>query len=307
MPDQTLLTRHGIAVTKIARELLACEVGARIPRIEDFSASCGVGRGTVQSALQLLAGSKAIHLESRGHLGTFLKNADFPRLWEFAGLKNLMGAMPLPYSRRNEGLATGLYAAFEHKNVPFHLSYMRGSANRVKALNEGRYDFVLLSTRAANHAVSENNGRIVHRFGPKTYVGAHALLIRSDDKPLLRRGMRVGVDSSSVDQQTLTFEMCRGVEVTYVELPYMQLFEQLVQGNIDAAVWNADEVKQWFGDDEHIQVVPLTIDEHDATEAALLVREEDHGFFQNLLKLIDLEQVVQVQRDVLDGLQVPRY
>lgn len=306
MRDAALFSRNGLAVRNIARELLACEIGSRIPRVEDFAVKCGVGRGTVQSALQLLVESRAVHLDSRGHLGTFLMEADFAKLWEFAGRSNLMGAMPLPYSRRNEGLATGLYAAFERQQIPFHMSYMRGGANRVKALAEGRYDFVVLSMRAANLAAGSGVD-VLHSFGRGTYVGAHGLLVRDEKYRSVQPGMRIGVDSSSTDQYTLTMELCKDTDVEYVELPYMQLLEQLGHGNIDAAVWNVDEVEQRFGRRGPVYIVPLEFNEDDATEAALVVRREDFRIFQNLLKMVDMDQVVTIQRTVLDGERVPRY
>lgn len=307
MQNETLFSRNGLAVRNIARELLACEIGSRIPRVQDFAAKYGVGRGTVQSAIQLLTDSRAVELDSRGHLGTFLMTADFAKLWEFAGRSNLMGAMPLPYSRRNEGLATGLYAVFEQQKIPFHMSYMRGGANRVKALIEGRYDFVVLSMRASHLAVEENHVAVLHGFGVRTYVGAHGLLVRDPNIRSVKPGMRFGIDSSSLDQYTLTMELCKDVDVEFVELPYMQILEQLSQGNIDAAVWNIDELEERFGQHGPIHIIPLEFNEDDATEAALVVRQEDLKIFQNLLKKVNMEQVVAIQRDILNGVRVPRY
>ncbi|WP_157067191.1 GntR family transcriptional regulator YhfZ [Alicyclobacillus shizuokensis] len=307
MREAELFSRNGLAVRSIARKLLECEPGSRIPRVQDFAAKCEVGRGTVQSALQLLVDAGAVGLDSRGHLGTFLVAADFAKLWEFAGQSNLVGAMPLPYSRRYEGLASGLYAAFEGQNIPFHLSYMRGGANRVKALCQGRYDIVVTSVRAADVAAQDQPIAILHSFGPGSYVGAHGLLVRNPEWRSVQPGMRIGVDSTSVDQYTLTMEVCRDVDVEFVELPYMQLFEQLLHGKIDAAVWNIDEVEQRYGRRGPVSIVPLEFREDDATEAALVVRREDLSIFQNLLKTVDLNQVTTIQQAVLAGTSTPHY
>jgi hypothetical protein len=306
MSDSLLLTKNGIAVKKIARELLTHEVGTRIPRVQDFAEKLHVGRGTVQGALQLLVDTNAIRLESRGHLGTYLLESDFPKLWAMAGMSTL-GAMPLPYSRRNEGLATGLYTLFERHNIPFHLSYMRGGANRVQALLAGRYDFVVMSRRAAECAVREHDVALLYSFGPYTYVGAHVLLVRNPGDAVINPYMRVGLDSSSIDQKLLTLELFKDVPVEYVELPYMQIFEQLVAGVVDAAVWNGDEIEHRFGEQGPVYARPLEIDAVDATEACIVVRCEDYDIFANLTQRLELGYVVEVQQEVLAGKRVPRY
>ncbi|WAH36164.1 GntR family transcriptional regulator YhfZ [Alicyclobacillus dauci] len=307
MSEEILFSKNGIAVTKIARELLTYKIGARIPRIQDFAQKCEVGRGTVQSAIQLLADAQAVRLESRGHLGTYLLELDFVKLWEFAGMSTLMGAMPLPYSRRNEGLATGLYAVFERRNIPFHLSYMRGGTNRIKALVGGRYDLVVMSKRAADLAAAEYEVSILHSFGPITYVGAHALLVRNEDDKVIRKGMKVGIDVSSFDQKTLTYELCQDKDVEYVHLPYMQILDELANGTIDAAVWNSDEVEHRFGKAGPIYMYPLHVNEDDATEAAIVVRKADYEIFANLIEQLDLQQINRIQDEVLAGSRVPRY
>ncbi|SFV06193.1 YhfZ C-terminal domain-containing protein [Alicyclobacillus macrosporangiidus] len=200
-----------------------------------------------------------------------------------------------------------MYAAFERQNIPFHITYMRGGVNRVKALCEGRYDFAVLSARAAAQAAADYPVELLYSFGPGTYVGAHGLLFRDPERHSVEPGMKIGVDSSSADQYTLTMALCQGVDVEFVELPYMQIMEQLAIGNIDAAVWNVDEVEQRFGRRSSVYIVPLDFNEDDATEAAIVVRREDLGIFQNLLRIVDMGQVIAVQRAVLDGVRVPRY
>ncbi|WAH41238.1 transporter substrate-binding domain-containing protein [Alicyclobacillus fastidiosus] len=307
MAEEILFSKNGMAVTKISRELLTYKIGSRVPRIQDFAQKCEVGRGTVQSAIQLLVEAQAVRLESRGHLGTYLLDLDFTKLWEFAGMSTLMGAMPLPYSRRNEGLATGFYAVFEKRNIPFHLSYMRGGSNRIVALVGGRYDLVIMSRRAAELAVKEFDVSVLHSFGPVTYVGAHALLVRDEADKEIRSGMRVGIDVSSFDQKTLTYGLCQGKDVEYVNLPYMQILDELANGTIDAAVWNSDEVEYRFGKSGPIYMYPLNVNEDDATEAAIVVRKADYEIFANLMEQLDMQQINQIQDEVLTGRRVPRY
>ena len=48
----------------------------------------------------------------------FLISLDYKVLWEAADFGTIMAVMPLPYSARYEGLATGLFKAFEEAGFP---------------------------------------------------------------------------------------------------------------------------------------------------------------------------------------------
>ncbi|CAM5589502.1 GntR family transcriptional regulator OS=Streptomyces rimosus subsp. rimosus (strain ATCC /DSM 40260 / JCM 4667 / NRRL 2234) OX=1265868 GN=SRIM_029555 PE=4 SV=1 [Streptomyces rimosus subsp. rimosus] len=139
--DERFLTRNGHAARRLAALLINQPTegeGARLPRVRDLAAELGVGNGTVQAALQLLEESGAMDTVARGHLGTFLVRADRAILWRLAGLGTVLAAMPLPHSRRREGLATGLRGAFEKTGAPFAITFMRGAATRVELCWTGR-------------------------------------------------------------------------------------------------------------------------------------------------------------------------
>ena len=57
----------------LANMMLSIQQGERIPTVQEFSVKIGLARGTIQNALKFLIDQNAIELESRGHLGTFLK------------------------------------------------------------------------------------------------------------------------------------------------------------------------------------------------------------------------------------------
>src|SRR5699024_11523810 len=95
---ESLFTKNGLAAQKIAKELIKVKKEERIPRINDFEKKLGLSRGTVQGALKVLEDLRAIQLESRGHLGTFLVYKDINILKEIAGVGVMMGAMPLQTS-----------------------------------------------------------------------------------------------------------------------------------------------------------------------------------------------------------------
>ncbi|WP_347548624.1 GntR family transcriptional regulator YhfZ [Pseudalkalibacillus hwajinpoensis] len=240
---EKLYSKNGLAARRIAAKLLSIEPGSRIPRVSDFVTETSLGRGTIQAALRLLEEIEAIHLEARGHLGTFLIRTNRELLWDIAGLGSVMGAMPLPYSRKYEGLATGLVQVLENMKIPFNLAFMRGSLNRIEALKAGRYDFVIVSKLAAELAVQEDDRiEIVKTFGNNSYVSGHEVFFADSKVQHIQKGMRVGIDYSSADQHLLTEHEVEGIDVELVEVNYMQLMEMLKNNEIDAAIWNKDEM-----------------------------------------------------------------
>lgn len=100
-----LMSKNGRVTMLLARELLAHNEGDRIKTIGEYAGYFDTGRGTVQSALRFLQDSGAISLESKGHLGTYILMLNYKNLWEISDPGVIMGVMPLPYSKRYEGLA----------------------------------------------------------------------------------------------------------------------------------------------------------------------------------------------------------
>lgn len=307
--EERFLTRNGRAARRLAELLLDQEVDTRLPRIRDWAGQLGCGNGTVQAALRLLEETGAVETVARGHLGTFLVRADRALLWRLAGLGTMLTAMPLPYSRRYEGLATGLRTAFEEAGVPVALTFMRGAASRVQALVEGKVDLIVLSRLAADELTTQEPITLAADLGSATYVGSHGLLRRRGVPPDAIR-LRVAVDNASHDQRALAERAFAEREVTWVEVPYTQLPELLRRGEVDATVWNLDEVHERIG--EVVDVLPLG-DEITRdlslrnSSAALAVRSSSGGALSAVRHRINLDTVTDVQRSVLRGERLPSY
>ncbi|MFP3490957.1 YhfZ family protein, partial [Staphylococcus sp. SIMBA_130] len=75
-------------------------------------------------------------------------------LQEIAGIAPLIGSMPLLYSRKYEGLATGMVEAFELSGKRINLSYMRGGLNRIESIRTKRSDFSIVSKMTAVNSLS---------------------------------------------------------------------------------------------------------------------------------------------------------
>lgn len=309
-PLQTdLYRKYGRVAMQVARDVLALRVGDRIPRVQDYARQCETGNGTVQNALRSLADSGAVKLESRGHQGTFIVAIDYRRLREVSGLSSLLGLMPLPYTRRYEGLASGLYDAFRQSDLSFSLGYMRGARNRLQALRRSQCDFVVLSGLAAELAEREGGVSEALRFGLHTYVGGHGILLaKPDHYEGIVDGMRVGVDPLTLDQQWLTQEECRGKQVEIIEVAYSHLLDRLRGGQLDAAIWNLDELPH----DSGVGIHPLQSETAGQmaernTEAVIVIDAGRPDLERLLPELVDPAVVSALQKEVLDGRRIPSY
>ncbi|GIO26949.1 GntR family transcriptional regulator YhfZ [Ornithinibacillus bavariensis] len=306
---EKLYSKNGLTAKNIAKELLDVEIGEKIPRVADYSEKLSIGRGTVQIALGLLEELKAIRLEARGHLGTFLIDKDIELLQEIAGISPLIGTMPLPYSRKYEGLATGMVEAFENAGKKINLSYMRGGLNRIEAVRTKRSDFAIVSKLTANNSLEKYPGlQVMKRLGANSYVSAHKVFLADSEEDSIRNGMRIGVDMDSPDQKELTFSEFKGMDVEYVYFNYMQLFDMLQTKQIDAAVWSMDDkrLKQMF------TFVDFKSEEarktsKDTSEAVIVIDGARKEEIVDKWGTVANEDILSIQNQVEEGTKIPRY
>ncbi|MCY7858546.1 transcriptional regulator [Bacillus sonorensis] len=302
-------SKNGLAAKNIAKELLGLKTGEKIPRISDYCDQLSIGRGTVQSALNLLADMKAIQLEARGHLGTYLVSKDNNLLLEIAGIAPLIGSMPLPYSRKYEGLATGIVEGFESAGKTVNLIYMRGGVNRIEAVRTKRSDFAIVSKLTADDAIAEYpNLKVFKRFGPGSYVNAHKIFLADSQEDAVRGAVKVGVDLESLDQKRLTMAEFESKNAEFINVNYMQLFDMLNSIQIDAAVWNADDERmiQTFRAVDFCSPKAKKMSE-DTTEAVIMI---DGGREQEITEkwsMVGVKQILDIQKIVEKGEKIPRY
>ncbi|WP_353892458.1 GntR family transcriptional regulator YhfZ [Proteinivorax hydrogeniformans] len=305
-----LMSKNGRTIVALAKEMLSKKIGDRILTVGAYADQFETGRGTVQTAIGFLKDEKAISLESRGHLGTFITSIDYKKLWGIADIGTIMAVMPLPYSKRYEGLATGLYKTFDEANIPFSLAFMRGATKRIEALNMGKYNFVIVSKLAAKLEIRKNNDiEIAYEFGENSYVGNHVLILKDKDKSEIEDGMRVALDPASTDQMILTNYECSQKEVEYVEVSYSQILDKLANDEIDAAIWNGDEI------DEHklgLNIRALTNSKtqeasKDDTIAVILTNKKYNEFKDFIKQFLDMQNIEDLQQQVMSKEIIPMY
>lgn len=302
-----MLHRYGSIAENLALQLLAMQPGDRFATVGQLAAQFGTGRGTVQSALQLLVQEGCVAFASRGSLGSFVQALDTAKLLSRAGLSPIIGVMPVPYSLHFQGLAAGLSRTFEGAQLPLVLAHMRGGKQRLHFLRTGRCDFAVISRLSWQGEEAPGDLRLVFSFGPGSNVADHVLVLAATGADGITDGMRVGVDPSSYDHVRLTQAECDGLSVALVAISYSQAVPKLLAGEIDAALWDAGVA---LPPNVPLKVVPRrhrTPDEDPNTEAVLVTRSGTGALGDLIAARIDPQRVLGVQRRVLAGMEPPTF
>ena len=303
--QEELMSKNGVASIKLAKSLIKIPVGGRIPTILELANENNLAIGTTHNALRTLIKANTIKVVSKGHLGSFLVEKDLKKLLSFMGINYLFGAMPLPYTKRYEGLASGLISQMENVyDIPVNLAYMRGAKIRIAMLVSGRYDFAIISKYAAiQYLKLHDDIKIVASFGKNSYTSSHVIMFHDSSAKNIEDGMKIGIDRSSIDQVELAKKVCLGKKVEYVEIEYSHIIERIIAGDIDATVMNIDEAI-----DKHLNINYKEIDSDSDSTVAVLVCKKDANEINDLLaNLLDANAVLDIQEKVLDGKIQPSY
>ncbi|WP_446896510.1 GntR family transcriptional regulator YhfZ [Citrobacter freundii] len=299
---RTFIKKEGVVLTTLARYLLGEKCGNRLKTIDELAAECHSSVGLTQAALKTLESSGAIRIERRGRNGSYLVDMDNRTLLKHVDINNVVCAMPLPYTRLYEGLASGLKAQFD--GIPFYYAHMRGADIRVECLLNGVYDMAVVSRLAAESYLAQDGLRITLALGPHTYVGEHQLICRKGESADVKR---VGLDNRSADQKIMS-EACFGNrDVELIDMPYHESLQRIAKGDVDTVIWNvvAEAELAVLG----LEATPLTNDPRflQATEAVVLTRAEDYAMQQLLRAVVNKEALLAHQQRVANGEQEPSY
>lgn len=296
-----LYQKTGIVVNRLAQDFLTRKKGERIPSISEYQEKLQVSRGTIQNGLNYLKEHQAVTLMSRGHMGTFIEALDYRRLQECSFNKEILGSMPLPYSVCYQGLATALYRLMSP--YAFNLVYARGSGSRMKLLSSDVCQFSVCSLYAAEEAVrSRGDVEIALDLGPGTYLLRHVLIFRDPEKKVIERGMRVAYDRDSLDHRHLTELMISGVaDVELVDKKAHQTIHAIQAGEVDAGVWNLDDILESGYTQLNVVPIPITEETGKYSSAAFVVARGNEEIAQLLRQAIRPETVRQIQQAVREG------
>ncbi len=293
-----LYQKIGIVVNRLAQDLLTRQAGDRIPSISEYQEKLQVSRGTIQNALSYLKENRAITLVSRGHLGTFIEEMDYRQLQECSFNKELLGSMPLPYSLGYQGLATALFQVL--KPYAFNLVYARGSESRLKLLSSDVCQFTVCSRYAAEEAIRcHEDIEIAVDLGPGSYLTRHVLVFREPGRTDIESGMRIGYDRASLDHRHLTEMITTGVRnIELVDLKAHQTIRAIRSGEIDAGVWNLDDIMESGYTDLNVVPIRQSTDGVAFSSAVLVIHRGDENMAQLLRQHVDPHTVRDIQTAV---------
>ncbi|MGX8701666.1 GntR family transcriptional regulator YhfZ [Caproiciproducens sp.] len=236
------LQKNGVVLAKIARELLTYRLGDRIPTIAEYVERYHVARGTVQSVISFLC-QEAIQLSKHGQMGSYLEKVNYELLWKYSGITSLTGVMPLPLVDSLRGLATAVLSCMEREHVPCTLAFIQSANNRIQALDDGRFDFAVVSRLSADICLEENKKlEVALELEDGSYCKSNLFAFYNPEDREIKDGMRVAYDPQSPDQSFLTLRFCKDKNVKLFEMPYRATLRCLEHGDVDAIVYREESV-----------------------------------------------------------------
>ena len=123
------------------------------------------------------------------------------------------------------------------------MAYARGAVGRIQLVEAGTYQFAVCSQYAAENAMEKGREiEIVLNFGPGSFLSRHVLILGEGFSSGIQDGMRVAYDRDSLDQKGITENLIRGKKVQLVDIRVQQTLSAIMDGVIDAGVWNYDDI-----------------------------------------------------------------
>jgi hypothetical protein len=293
---------------RLARALLAVEPGERLPTVRDLAARHGASVGATQEALARLEAEGAVAVRRRGRLGATLMRRSLGQLWTAAEGVPLIIALPLPSTRRIEGLATAVKLQLGEAGVEVFLVFSRGSRHRMLELRQQRCHAVVMSSLAARELCGPDEDTVLE-LPARSFVQEHRVYL-ADPDGVSTAPVRVVMDRDSLDFQLLTELEFRDSAATFVPATYMQFPRLIAERRAEAVIWDVEEAESRMP--SFVRDRPLSprvleqIGESDLC-AAFVARRTDVSVRQILTACLDPATVMKVHAEVVEGRRVPEY
>lgn len=277
--------KQTIITSRLARTFLMAKEGDSIPTISDFSQIFGVGSGTVQSAIQLLKLEKAIEVEAKGFLGTYITKLDYKKLWELSEFGVLLGLLPLSTDGEINAIVKKITVPFQEQNIQMHISFMPGSVNRVNTLINEKCDFVVISELAYTEA--KKDGQKIEKvtdLGEGTDEAG--LLIKSGNSIDLEKEHEVGVHLDSYEYEAIVKKIDKKNKIKIYYKEPEEIIRALIQNEIHWAIVSKSEIHLTGNELEFIPVSSYIKEMLPLMNNVMVVREEDQELRKILAKKI---------------------
>lgn len=299
--NKVLYQKTGVTISNLSLNLLSKNKGDRILPISVYQEEFNVARGTIQNAFNYLKDTGAIKLSHHGYQGTYIKDIDYIKLQESCLQKQILGIMPLPYSRTYEGFATAIYKQL--KNLKFNMAYSRGAVGRINLVELGTYQFAIVSQYAAEYAISlGSNIDVIINFGEGSFLSKHILVLKDKNANSIEDGMRVAYDEDSLEQSIITKKLIKDKKVELVDIRVQQTIPSILSGDIDAGILNYDDIIENYHLD-NVNIVFLSDNEYNKLfSTAVLVIKKGNTYLKEILsKNINVQDTINILNDVKEG------
>lgn len=230
------------AVRAIVSDALSKHVGDTLARTDDVRRLLGVGVGTVQRALDLLAERKALQTVSRGHLGRRIEAIDIGQCWQAAGLAPVRIVLSPPGSVEVTALEVTLSDELARLGVPSTIRHLAGGNQRLEQLRTGQSDLTVVSAGTFDGLVggwASPDAVLSRQLDPGTYYAPERLLVLTAGAAgPIQDARRVAIDRQSFDHEALTlaqFPPTPGRE--YLQVPFPEVPAHVLAGAADAGIW----------------------------------------------------------------------
>jgi len=301
-----LLQKNGIIVSKIARTLYNMSVGERLPSIDKIAKKNMVGRGTVQTAIQVLVDEGCIKINSNGSRGTVLTDVDKTKLWHYTGWGNLLGVFPLPNCIEVRSLVAAMSDSFEQNGIDSMFGFMFTARQRFEALNDNKCAFIVVSE--LSYRVSKQyyeNIEFVGRLTGCSCTAPYVLLGHDTPPAKAEKGATVAIKSSSREQSFIADIICREYNLDRVDIPQYHAACNAFKNNVvdymlDRSVQYNDNMRGYpmyslseFGLNEAI------------TTPVVVANKNNEGMIELLNKCISADTISEAQTEMLVGNRDP--
>ncbi|WP_179885587.1 GntR family transcriptional regulator YhfZ [Vibrio sp. ES.051] len=293
------LSKEGQSLVAMSRYLLATEEGTKLKTVEELAEDFDISIGYASRALKTMEKNAAITVSKGGRNGTVLLAKDHRTLFEMSGLSKLICSMPLPYTKKYEGLSSAIKAQLDD----VYFAYMKGATLRGECLANGVYDMAIMSELAAKSVIEKSDTEVAVNLGPHSYTVGHRLIYRKDEKSAVKK---VGVDPESPDQMILTKMLFAEQSVEFIEINYNDGLTSIQNHAIDAMVWEVKDIALL----ELLDLQSELIDhphKQELSSAVILIRKEDIFLKNYLINILDTSKLLAHQAAVCEKVILPSY
>jgi hypothetical protein len=241
-------------------------------------------------------------------MGALVAERSVGKLWSSLSEGPLVIGFTLPSSRRFEGLATAVKKLLSGMGVETYLTFIRGSQVRLDALRLRRCHAVVLSAYAAD-GLRTRKEKVLLEMPEGSFVKGHKVYFRRKEREH-ERPLKVGIDRDSYDQAFLTEREFEDCGADFKPCTVMQIDRLLIEGSVDEAVWTIDDMEARpnpaIGERPLSDGLVRQIAGRD-TKAVILARAGDVAVEAVIKAAVGVDQAVEIQRQVIEGMMVPEY